>query len=68
MSTILKALRRLEEENSAQSQRPLREEVTRSPSSAKSRPILCHFRAPSLSWISTLYLVQLKCSGNTFCR
>ena len=37
MSTILKALRRLEEESSAQSQRPLREEVTRSPSSAKSR-------------------------------
>jgi len=37
MSTILKALRRLEEENSAQSQRPLREEVTRGPSSAKSR-------------------------------
>jgi hypothetical protein len=37
MSTILKALRRLEEENSAQSQRPLREEVTRGPSPAKSR-------------------------------
>jgi hypothetical protein len=37
MSTILKALRRLEEENRAQSQRPLREEVTRSSSSVKSR-------------------------------
>jgi len=37
MSTILKALRRLEEENSTQSQRPLREEVTRGPSPAKSR-------------------------------
>ena len=37
MSTILKALRRLEEENNAQSQRPLREQVTRGPSSTESR-------------------------------
>ncbi len=37
MSTILKALRRLEEDRSAQSQRPLREEVTRGSASAKPR-------------------------------
>lgn len=37
MSTILKALRRLEEDRGVQSPRPLRDEVTRSPESAKSR-------------------------------
>jgi hypothetical protein len=37
MSTILKALRRLEEDRSAQSQRPLRAEVMRDSASAKSR-------------------------------
>jgi hypothetical protein len=37
MSTILKALRRLEEDRGAQSQEPLREEVTRDSAAAKSR-------------------------------
>jgi hypothetical protein len=40
MSTILKALRRLEEDRSAQSQRPLREEVTRDVAKPKSRGVL----------------------------
>jgi hypothetical protein len=40
MSTILKALRRLEEDRSAQSQRPLREEVTRDAAAPKTRSVL----------------------------